>query len=122
MKHDAMLLGPDLGTVGAVAAEKEGQSDHGLLSAEIKRDPFLRLAVALGHTSNLELGTCIAVALPRSPMHLAQLGHDLQTFSGGRFILGLGSQIRAHIEQRFSADWAPPLPRMRELVQAIRAI
>jgi probable F420-dependent oxidoreductase len=122
MKLDAMLLGPDLGTVGAVAAEKEAQGYDGLLVAEIKRDPFLPLAVALGHTSNLELGTCIAVALPRSPMHLAQLGHDLQTFSGGRFILGLGSQIRAHIEQRFSADWAPPLPRMRELVQAIRAI
>jgi probable F420-dependent oxidoreductase len=122
MKLDAMLLGPDLSTVGPVAAEKERHGYDGLLVAEIQRDPFLPLAVALGHTTSLELGTCIAVALSRSPMHLAQLGHDLQTFSGGRFILGLGSQIRAHVEQRFGADWSPPLPRMRELVQAIHAI
>ena len=74
------------------------------------------------HTEQMELGTAIAVAFARSPMQLAYTAHDLQAYSGGRFILGLGSQIKPHIERRFSMPWSHPAPRMREFVMAMRAI
>src|SRR5205823_9973781 len=67
----------------------------------------------------ISLGTGIAVAFPRSPMNLANIGYDLQSFSQGRFVLGLGSQIKAHIEKRFSATWSHPAARMRELILEI---
>src|SRR5207344_3532711 len=73
-------------------------------------------------TSRVELGTSIAVAFSRNPMILANIGYDLQSFSEGRFNLGLGSQIKAHIEKRFSMPWSHPAPRMRELILAIKAI
>src|SRR5258705_455026 len=85
-------------------------------------DPFLPLAVASTTTSRVGLGTAIAVAFPRSPMVLAQIAWDLQKASGGRFSLGLGSQVKAHNERRFSIPWEPPGPRIREVVQALRAI
>lgn len=85
-------------------------------------DPFLPLLAAASGTSKLELSTAIAVAFARSPMLLAQLAWDLQIASEGRFTLGLGSQIKAHIERRFSMPWSHPAARMRELVLAIRAI
>ena len=78
--------------------------------------------LAARETTRLELATAIAIAFARTPMLLATLGHDLQAFSQGRFILGLGSQIRPHIERRFSMPWSKPAARMRELVLAIRAI
>ncbi len=78
--------------------------------------------LAAEHTDRVELGTSIAVAFARNPMLLANIGWDLQTFSKGRFVLGLGSQIKPHIEKRFSMPWSHPAPRMRELVQATRAI
>ena len=68
------------------------------------------------------VATAIAIALPRSPMHLAQVAHDLQLYSKGRFVLGLGSQVRAHVEKRFSATWERPIARMREIVLATREI
>src|SRR5207237_8967156 len=80
------------------------------------------LVLAAEHTERIDLGTAIAVAFPRSPMHLAHIGHDLQAFSRGRFILGLGSQIKAHIEKRFSSAFSHPAARMREQVLAARAI
>ncbi len=89
---------------------------------EAKHDPFLPLAVAAEHTSRMQLGTAIAIAFARNPMNLANLAYDLQAISGGRFILGLGSQVRPHIEKRFSAVWSKPVERMREIVLAIRAI
>ena len=85
-------------------------------------DPFLPLLAAASATEQLELSTAIAVAFARSPMLLAQLAWDLQLASRGRFTLGLGSQIKAHIERRFSMPWGQPAARMRELVLAIRAI
>lgn len=85
-------------------------------------DPFLPLLAAASSTRSLELSTAIAVAFARSPMLLAQLAWDLQIASAGRFTLGLGSQIKAHIERRFSMPWSNPAARMRELVMAIRAI
>ena len=91
-------------------------------SFEAKHDPFVPIAVAGEHTRSIELGTAIAIAFARTPMTLANVGWDLQTVTGGRFTLGIGSQIRPHIEQRFSMPWSQPAERMREMVQAIRAI
>ncbi len=94
----------------------------GGFTAELKNDPFLPLAVAATVTERLEIGTSIAVAFARSPMTLANTAHDLQRASGGRFILGLGSQIKPHITKRFSMPWTSPAARMRELVLAMHAI
>lgn len=91
-------------------------------SFEARHDPFLPLAVAAEHTDTIQLGTALAIAFARSPMTLANVGWDLQALTGGRFTLGLGSQIRPHIEQRFSMPWSAPARRMRELVLAVRAI
>jgi len=94
----------------------------GAFSFEAKHDPFLPLVLAAEHTTRLRLGTAIAIAFARNPMNLANLGHALQTISEGRFILGLGSQVRPHIEKRFSMQWSKPAARMREMVLAIKAI
>lgn len=91
-------------------------------SFEAKHDPFLPLAVAAQTTSTLRLGTAVAIGFARNPMVLANLGYDLQQMSEGRFVLGLGSQVRPHIQNRFSEEWSHPAARMRELVLAVRAI
>ena len=91
-------------------------------TAETSHDPFLPLLLAAEHTSTLEIGTSIAVAFARNPMTLANTAWDLQSYSKGRFILGLGSQIKPHITKRFSMEWSHPAPRMREMIQAIRTI
>lgn len=91
-------------------------------SFEAKHDPFLPLALASQRTTNLRLGTAVAIGFARNPMVLANVGWDLQQMSGGRFVLGLGSQIRPHIQNRFSETWSQPAARMRELVLAVRAI
>jgi probable F420-dependent oxidoreductase len=102
--------------------ELEDIGYDGAFSFEAKHDPFLALAVAAEHTQKLRLGTAIAIAFARNPMNLANLGYDMQSISGGRFILGLGTQVRPHIEKRFSSTWSKPAARMREIVMAIRAI
>jgi len=102
------------------ALERAGYD--GAFSFEAKHDPFLPLAVAAELTTRLQLGTAVAIAFARNPMTLANLGYDLQVLTGGRFLLGLGTQVRPHIERRFSATWSHPARRMREMVQAIRAI
>ncbi|MCP4300479.1 MAG: TIGR03617 family F420-dependent LLM class oxidoreductase [Gammaproteobacteria bacterium] len=94
----------------------------GGFSFEAKHDPFLTLAVAAEHTRRIRLGTAIAIAFARNPMNLANLGYDMQVISGGRFVLGLGTQVRPHIEKRFCSSWSKPARRMREIVLAIRAI
>ncbi|MEE3330786.1 MAG: TIGR03617 family F420-dependent LLM class oxidoreductase [Myxococcota bacterium] len=94
----------------------------GAFSFEAKHDPFLPLVLAAEHTTHLQLGTAIAIAFARSPMNLANVGHALQTISEGRFILGLGSQVRPHIVNRFSMPWSKPARRMREIVLAVKAI
>jgi probable F420-dependent oxidoreductase len=115
-------VGFDLATAAQTAKEAEDAGYDGVWSAETSHDPFFPLLLAAEHTERVELGTGITVAFPRSPMHLANIGWDLQNFSKGRFLLGLGSQIRAHIEKRFSATWSKPASRMRELILATRAI
>ena len=122
MKIDGGLMGTDLEVLARTAAELESVGYDGVQSAETSHDPFLPLLIAAEHTERLELSTSIAVAFARNPMLLANIGYDLQAFSKGRFTLGLGSQIKAHIEKRFSMPWSHPAARMRELVQAIRAI
>jgi probable F420-dependent oxidoreductase len=122
MKIDGIVMGSDLGAIGRSARELEDLGYDGVLSAEITHDPFLPLVVAAEHTERVQLGTSIAVAFARNPMTLANIGYDLQAFSRGRFRLGLGSQIKAHIEKRYSMEWSHPAARMRELVLAMRAI
>jgi len=111
-----------LAHAGAQAAQYEKLGFDGIATQETAHDPFLPLALAAEHTTKLELMTAIAVAFARSPMTLAHTAHDLNSLSSGRFILGLGSQVKAHIERRFSMPWSHPAARMREMVQAIRAI
>lgn len=106
----------------ATAKEAEAAGYTGAFTAETSHDPFLSLAIAAEHTETLELGTSIAVAFARNPMTVANTAWDLQSFSEGRFILGLGSQIKPHITKRFSMEWSNPAPRMKEFVQALNAI
>ncbi len=104
------------------ARDTEAAGYTGAFTAETSHDPFLPLTIAAEHTERLELGTSIAVAFARSPMTIAATAWDLQAFSDGRFILGLGSQIKPHITKRFSMEWSKPAARMREYVQALHAI
>jgi probable F420-dependent oxidoreductase len=104
----------------AQRAEEEGFA--GVWCAETGHDPFLPLLLAAEHTERIELGTGIAVAFARSPMTTAMVANDLQSYSHGRFMLGLGSQIRPHITKRYSMPWSHPAARMREFVLAMRAI
>ena len=115
-------LGFDPSEVVAQATAAEASGYDGIWSAETGHDPFLPLVLAAEHTKRLQVGTGIAVAFARNPMTLAMTANDLQTMARGRFMLGLGSQIKPHIEKRFSMPWSHPAPRMRELVLAVRAI
>ena len=104
-----------------MAREQEAAGYNGFWASETNHDPFLPLLLAAEHTDTIELGTSIAVAFARNPMTLATTAYDLQAYSG-RFILGLGSQIKPHIVMRFSMPWSKPAARMREMILAIRAI
>jgi len=112
----------DLGTAGDLFARLEAAGYDGAFTFETRHDPFLPLAAAAPRTTQLRLGTAIAIAFARTPMLLANIGYDLQQASRGRFVLGLGSQVRPHIRNRYSMPWSQPAARMRELVLAIRAI
>jgi probable F420-dependent oxidoreductase len=111
-----------LGSVVQAATRLERLGYDGCWTAEINHDPFLPLTLAAEHTDTIELGTSIAVAFARNPMTVANIGWDLQEYSGGRLNLGLGSQIKPHIEKRFSMPWSRPVARMREFVEATREI
>lgn len=121
MKADG-ALGSDLGAVAVRARRLEELGFVAGFTFETDHDPFLPLAVAAQATERLRLHTAIAVAFARNPMTLAMVAHDLQRASAGRFSLGVGSQIKPHIERRFSMPWSHPAPRMRELILAVRAI
>lgn len=121
MKVDGSI-GTDLRQVAANAREAEAAGYSGVWTAETAHDPFFPLLLAAEHTTDIEIGTSIAVAFARNPMTLANIGWDLQAYSGGRFVLGLGSQIKPHITKRFSMEWSKPAARMREMILAIRAI
>ena len=115
-------LGFDATGIAEAARQAEADGYDGVWAAETAHDPFLPIAIGAAATETLEFGTGIAVAFARNPMNLAVLANDLQLLSKGRFILGLGSQIKPHITKRFSMPWSHPAPRMRELIAAMRAI
>jgi probable F420-dependent oxidoreductase len=122
VKIDAPLVSAVLADVPAIAREIEAMGYDGVYTFEGPHDPFFPLALAAEHSERLDLATAIAVGFARSPMNLAHIGWDLQALSGGRAILGLGSQIKPHIQKRFSMPWSQPAARMRDMVLAIRAI
>lgn len=112
----------DLASVPAAAREVEDLGYDGMVNGEIKNDAFLPLALAATSTRRITLTTAVAIAFPRSPMVTAMIAWDLASLSKGRFILGLGPQVKGHIERRFSTPWAPPVPRLREYILSLRAI
>ena len=122
MKLDIGMRDYDLRAVAANAPKIEALGYDCLWTSETQHEPFLPLAVAATVTSSIKLGTSIAVAFPRSPMVLAYTAWDLQKASNGRFILGLGSQVRAHNQRRFSVKFESPGPKLCEVVLALRAI
>ncbi|HEV7212312.1 MAG TPA: TIGR03617 family F420-dependent LLM class oxidoreductase [Blastococcus sp.] len=122
MLLDAALLSTGIDDVEGTARDLEARGYAGVWASEVDHDPFLPLFSAALATTRLQIGTGIAVAFARSPMTLAQTAHDLQRYSRGRFVLGLGTQIKPHIERRFSMPWGAPVSRMREYIAALRAI
>lgn len=122
MKLDATLRAVELRAVAGESARAEALGFDGVFVTERNSDPFLALALAAGATGRVDLGTAAALAFPRSPMEVAYTAWDLQGLSNGRFQLGLATQVRAHVERRYSAVWSDPAARMREFVVALRAI
>jgi probable F420-dependent oxidoreductase len=124
MKLDASLgtEGRSLQSVGETARAAETLGFAGLWTSETRHDAFLPLAIAANETERIALGTSVAIAFSRSPMEIAQTAWDLQDLCEGRFILGLGTQVKAHIKRRFSMPWDRPVARLREYIMALRAI
>ncbi|GIK63831.1 MAG: LLM class F420-dependent oxidoreductase [Chloroflexota bacterium] len=122
MKFDVTIMPDDLNTVPETAKELEGMGFDGIWTSETMYNPFFPLSLAAYTTQKIELGTAIAVAFPRSPMIMAHTAWDLAAQSKGRFILGLGTQVKPHITKRFSTVWDSPGPRLRDYILAMRAI
>jgi probable F420-dependent oxidoreductase len=122
MKFDVNIYPNDLNSAAETARQAEAYGFDGLWTSETAHNPFLPLTHAAAATQRINLGTAIAIAFPRSPMVMAQLGWDLAAQSKGRFILGLGTQVKAHITKRFSTEWKAPVPRLREYIESMRAI
>ncbi len=122
MKLDTSLRAHNLREIPAAAKAAEEAGFDAVWTAEAGNDPFLPVALAAEHTSRVKIGTAVAIAFPRSPMATAYTAWDLAGLSGGRFILGLGTQVKGHIERRYSATWDAPVPRLREYIQSLRAI
>jgi probable F420-dependent oxidoreductase len=114
--------GGDLRVIASQVTEAEDAGLDGVWTTETSRDPFLPLLLTADRSRTLTLGTAVAVAFARNPMTVAATANDLQSFSSGRFVLGLGSQVKAHVQRRFSMPWSEPAARMREFVLALRAI
>lgn len=112
----------DLLAARAVYRDLEALGYDRAFSFEAKHDPFLPLAVAAEHTSTIGLGTALAIAFARTPMTIASTAWGLQALTDGRFSLGLGTQVRQHVTERFSMPWSRPADRMREFVLGVRAI
>lgn len=119
---DAFTYGLPPGEVGRDAAVCETAGLDGWFVAEGRHDPFLQVGLAASRTTRLTVGTCVAIALVRGPVTVAHLAHDLDALSGGRFVLGLGTQVRAHVVRRHGAKWERPVEQMGEFIEALRAI
>ena len=122
MKIDYHLEDGPLGVVAARAARARAVGFDGIFTADTAHDPFLRVMAAAAAAPDVEVGTSVAVAFARSPMVVAQSAWDLASFTGGRFRLGLGTQVKPHIERRFSMPWGRPVGRMAEFIGALKAI
>jgi probable F420-dependent oxidoreductase len=122
VKIDAEVLAASPAEAGDLAKKAEEFGFDCLWANETKHDPFLQLALAAANTRSIRLGTSIALAFTRSPTALAYTAWDLQNLSGGRLILGLGSQVKGHIERRFGLKWESPTPKMREYIQALHSV
>lgn len=136
MRIETVMLGPDteqyagegvkkyaLPEIARSARRLEALGFDGITAPEAGHDPYLPLMIAAEHTEKVTLGTNVAIAFPRSPLITAQLAWDLQQYSGGRFRLGLGTQVKPHIERRYAATWTgPPGPRLREYILCMRAM
>ena len=122
MKIDTAFMPSTFEAAATVARDAEDLGLDGLWSAETSHDPFFPLVVAARETERIQLGTGVAIVFPRSPMVLANICWDLQANSGGRFILGLGTQVKGHNQRRFSVKWEAPVKRLREVVLSLRAI
>ena len=124
MKLDAALAidAAHLRDVAGIVRAAEEIGFSALWTPETQHNGFFPLLLAAEHSQRIELGTAVTIAFPRSPMVMAQNAWDMQAISGGRFILGLGTQVKAHIERRYSAEFVPPGPRMKEYVESVQAI
>jgi probable F420-dependent oxidoreductase len=123
MKLDATIQpDPNLRNIAPVAQAAEAAGFDGLWVTETQHDPFIQLALAMSAAQRMEMGTAIALSFTRSPMTLAYTSWDLAALSNGRFILGIGTQVKAHNERRFSVPWTAPIPRLREMIDGMRAI
>lgn len=122
MKFDITVFPKDLKTIAVTGKTMEDHGFDAFWTAEVAHNPFLPLTLIASATRRIKLGTQIAVAFARSPMILANTAWDLQAQSDGRFILGLGTQVKPHIEKRFSVKWESPVSRLREYIESLRAI
>lgn len=122
MQFDVTIAPDRLNDVPALAQAVEAYGFSGLWTSETAHNPYLPLPLAAAATERITLGTAIALAFPRSPTVTAQIAWDLAAQSDGRFILGLGTQVEAHITRRFGMPWTPPLQRMRDYIGAMRAV
>lgn len=121
MKVDAPITA-NMADIAAQVQRLEEIGYDGVRLAELNHDPFMPLAIAAEHSSHIELVTSVAVAFSRNPMSMAIQAHDLNTFAQGRLVLGLGSQVKPHIERRFSMPWHKAAAQMRDFIQAMQAI
>lgn len=122
MKFDVSLLVHDLGQMPALARFADELGFDGIWTFETSHEPYLPLVLAAEHSQRLSIGTSIAVAFPRSPTITAQIAWDLARYSHGRFILGLGTQVKGHNERRFGVKWERPVDKMRDYILAVRAV
>lgn len=122
MLLDAVIDLSRLQDTDEIAQQAEDMGLQGLWTTEIKHDPFLPLGLAVAATTRIQLGTAVALAFTRSPTTMAYTAWDLAGMSEGRFILGLGTQVKAHIERRFSVAWDAPVERLRDYIAAMRAV
>jgi probable F420-dependent oxidoreductase len=123
MRIETVVMAPTIQAMADYAKQMEEIGYDSIVTAEAGHDPFLPLMVVAEHTERLKFGTNVAIAFPRSPYTVAQTAWDLQRFSGGRFMLGLGTQVKGHNERRYSTPWpAPPGPRLREYILCLKAI
>jgi probable F420-dependent oxidoreductase len=122
MKFDVSLLVHDLSQMPALARFADELGFDGVWTFETSHEPYLPLVLAAEHSRRLSIGTSIAVAFPRSPTITAQIAWDLARYSRGRFILGLGTQVKGHNERRFGVKWERPVDKMRDYILAVRAV